>query len=1135
MSSSADVRESLVAALEAELVGPFHPEGHAGPTDEVLPLAPSRWYLTGFLAPHAGRETQDPTADDELGAGPEDEDEEPEAPEGEPKVPRHFPASMGMSVLLPPAESSANVDTLEVTVRFSEYVLEEREVEGKKRKAKVWRRMPRQEKSLTLKVERKAIEDGVMVPDTPGVVVKGKLEAAEAKEHRLPTGTRALSLFVVNERTVEGKPPFDAQFLFQVELELHYAPGFVARPNRQGEKADDWDDRVADLQFRGRFEHAVGHGVSVIVPPQDGDRVTRVKTTWLPTHEVRRVVTHEEEGIETAMEKLAALSDGAAAKAMLAPIVDRYEAWLATQATIAVDSKERRETRDTLVQKAREAKARIAAGLDLLADDPQVFEAFRRMNDAMARSALQRSAKWYSETKRPKWRLFQLAFVLLNLVGVANDEHADRKNVELIFFPTGGGKTEAYLGVIAFTLLLRRLRGQTRPDQGLGVAVLLRYTLRLLTLDQLGRAATLICALELQRQAAPEVLGDARFAVGLWVGRSATANTLEQVKKAILEYKNSASKNAPSPFPLPNCPWCDTPLTRDSLTLVPSPARPEGVVVGCADFQCAFSARKNRDGLPVLFVDEQIYVELPSFVVATVDKFAMMPWRGETGMLFGRATHREGSRFYGPMDSKPRAARPLPEGLRPPELIVQDELHLISGPLGTMVGLYETAIEHLCARTTSSGERIVPKVIASTATVRRAREQIRALFGRQDMALFPPPGVNDSESFFAKVDPTSPGRLYVGVAAQGRSMKGILLRTYVDLLCAAEKAHAPEPRTSDDAQKARRDAADPYMTVAGYFNSLRELGGMRRLVEDDVRVRCEKIEDKRPVDHEGPHPTLKKRKIQAEPVELTSRESTAKIKDAKDRLGKPHDDKEHVDVLLASNMISVGVDIDRLGLTVVAGQPKTTSEYIQASSRVGRQHPGLVVTCFNIVKPRDRSHYERFVAYHASFYRFVEATSLTPFSGPALERGLAGTLVGMTRLGDTEMTPAGAAVRITPNRALAELAVEALAERAGRQNGLSAAEQTKLVDQVRTRGRALLDSWETIAKIAIQDTGNPKRSYSRFDKDKSAGKALLTLVTDEERDELTSDEKRFVAPTSMRDVEESVHLWIERRALGGKG
>lgn len=1143
MSSSADVRESLVAALEAELVGPFHPEGHAGPTDEVLPLAPSRWYLTGFLAPHGGRETQDPTADDELGAGPEDEDEEPEAPEGEPKVPRHFPASMGMSVLLPPSESSAKVDTLDVTVRFSEYVLEEREVEGKKRKAKVWRRMPRQEKSLTLKVERKAIEDGVMVPDTPGVIVKGKLEVAEAPG--LPKGTRALSLFVVNERAIEGKPPFDGQFLFQVELELHYAPGFVARPNRQGEDANDWDDRVADLQFRGRFEHAVGHGVSVLVPPQDGPRVTRVKTTWLPRHEVRRVVTHEEEGIETAMEKLAALSDGAAAKAMLAPIVDRYEAWLATQATIVVDSDKRRDTRDTLVQKAREAKARIAAGLDLLASDPQVFEAFRRMNEAMARSALQRSAKWYSETKRPKWRLFQLAFVLLNLVGVAKDEHEDRKNVELIFFPTGGGKTEAYLGVIAFTLLLRRLRGQTRADQGLGVAVLLRYTLRLLTLDQLGRAATLICALELQRQAAPEVLGDARFAVGLWVGRSATANTLEQVKKAILEYKNSASKNAPSPFPLPNCPWCDTPLTRDSLTLgaggssgargQPSSPQPEGVVVGCADFQCAFSARKNREGLPVLFVDEQIYRELPSFVVATVDKFAMMPWRGETGMLFGRATHRHEHRFYGPMDSKPRAARPLPDGLRPPELIVQDELHLISGPLGTMVGLYETAIEHLCARETESGERIVPKVIASTATVRRAREQIRALFGRQGMSLFPPPGVNDSESFFAKVDPTSPGRLYVGVAAQGRSMKGILLRTYVDLLCAAEKAHAPEPRTSDEAKKARRDAADPYMTVAGYFNSLRELGGMRRLVEDDVRVRCEKIEDKRPVDHEGPHPTLKKRKIQAEPVELTSRESTAKIKDAKDRLGKPHDDKEHVDVLLASNMISVGVDIDRLGLMVVAGQPKTTSEYIQASSRVGRQHPGLVVTCFNIVKPRDRSHYERFVAYHASFYRFVEATSLTPFSGPALERGLAGTLVGMTRLGETGMTPAGAAVLITPNRGLAELAVEALAERAGRQNGLSAAEQTKLVDQVRARGRALLDSWETIAKIAIHDTGNPERSYSRFDKDKSAGKPLLTLVTDEERDELTSDEKRFVAPTSMRDVEESVHLWIERRALGGKG
>jgi hypothetical protein len=609
-------------------------------------------------------------------------------------------------------------------------------------------------------------------------------------------------------------------------------------------------------------------------------------------------------------------------------------------------------------------------------------------------------------------------------------------------------------------------------------------------------------------------------------GTSATANTLDQVKKLIIEYRNSAQKNAPSPFPLTNCPWCQEVLGRDSLTLAPSAAKAERVVVGCTNFECDFSPRKNNEGLPVVFVDEQVYRELPCFVVATVDKFAMLPWRGETGMLFGRARFRDGGRFFGPMDTAPEGRDAAPGRARPPELIVQDELHLISGPLGTMVGLYETAIEHLSTRTLAGGKQVHPKVIASTATVRRAREQIKALFGRRDMALFPPPGVDDSETWFATVDKESPGRLYVGVAAQGRSMKGILLRTYTDLLAAAEKRY--------DRNGKPEQPADAYMTVAGYFNSLRELGGMRRLVEDDVRGRAAKVEEKVPFDHTGPHPTQRARKIDLEPVELTSRESTGRIKEAKDRLSKPHADKEHVDVLLASNMISVGVDIDRLGLMVVAGQPKTTAEYIQASSRVGRQHPGLVVTCFNVRKPRDRSHYERFAAYHESFYRYVEATSLTPFSGPALERGLAGTLVAMTRLYDDDMTRPEAAMLIGTHRKLADLAVEVLAARAGRSsNGLSGKDHDRLVENLRARGQSFLDSWEIVVRES-RDKSAAKRSYSAFDRDKAAGKALLFMVTDEDKPPPNTDEARFAAGTSMRDVEESVHWWIERRTLGGR-
>ncbi len=1118
--SSSENRVALVAALESDLVGPFYPSDRAGPEDEVLPIPPSRWYLTGFLAPQSDPETYDPTSEEELGAGPDEDEEISAGEEPEPKQRHRFQSSMGVSVLLPPSGESK--ETIRISLGFAEYVPEPREVEGRKRPKTVWRRTPRERKTVELDVDPKVIGEGKMVPDTPGIWVMGKLETAEAPG--LEPGTRALSLFVVNRRNVGGKPPFDEHYLFQVTMEVEYAPGFVARPNRQGEQARDWDDKVADLQFRDRFEYAVGHGVSVDV--SDGqDPVTLVRTVWIPRYEVRRVVTHSERGIETGMEVLADLETGEAAREVLSPLPKAYAEWLGKQREIRVDSKEREQTRDQLIVNARRAQERIERGIERLATDPEVLEAFRMMNRAMAASALQRSPKLYADGDRPEWRLFQLAFVLLNIVGISDEHDDDRDNVELIFFPTGGGKTEAYLGVIAFTLILRRLRGQGRDDKGLGVAVLLRYTLRLLTLDQLGRAATLMCALEMMRREDPKRLGEQRFAVGLWVGRTATANTLDQVKKLIIEYKNTASKTAPSPFPLTNCPWCNAPLGRDSLTLFPSTAKAEGVVVGCTDFRCEFSARKNRDGLPVLFVDEQIYRELPSFLVATVDKFAMLPWRGETGMLFGRATYRDGQRFFGPMDAKPKGGTALSEGLRPPELIVQDELHLISGPLGTMVGLYETAIEYLSTRQTAGGKTVRPKVIASTATVRRAREQIRSLFGRQSMALFPPPGVNDSETWFAKVDKEQPGRLYVGVAAQGRSMKGILLRTYVSLLSAGYKQY--------DAKGPPDQPADPYMTVAGYFNSLRELGGMRRLVEDDVRVRCALVEEKVPVAHEGPHPTFKARKVQVEPVELTSRESTGRIKEAKDRLNKPYADKDHVDVLLASNMISVGVDIDRLGLMVVAGQPKTTSEYIQASSRVGRRHPGLVVTCFNVRKPRDRSHYERFAAYHSCFYRYVEATSLTPFSGPALERGLAGTLVAMSRLASAEMTPADGAMKIEANRELAELAVKILAERAGTHTRMTGKDHDRLVENLRDRGQALLDAWETIIKKA-RDEGAARRSYSRFDKDKAAGKPLLFMVVDEEQPEPNTDEARFVAPTSMRDVEPTVHLWIERRSLGGR-
>jgi len=1115
-----DLRRPLVAALAADLVGPYEP-------GEVLRLPPSRWYLTGFLVPKTVRNSddRDPTDDDEMGAGNDETEEETQgSAEPEPKQKNRLPASMGMSVLLP--KGTAN-ETVTATLTFAEYVFEEREVAGEKRKLRTWKRVPRGPVHVEVPLDPKKVAAGVRLIGFPGLCVKGKLAQAEA--HGLPPGTRALSLFLVNERKTEGveKGKQDEQFVFQAELALRYERGFLARPNQRDEQSSEWDERVADLQFRDRCEYAVGHGVS-IVPPEGGGTVTTVRTTWIPTSEVRRVVTYEDVPAAVAMDELAELADAAAVHAALDPIEDAYGAWIATQRKIPLGHP-RAETRDELLDTAERARGRIRAGIELLATDAQVRDVFRLANRAMAWQARQRSPKDYQNGKRPRWRLFQLAFMLLNLrsIACADSEDpkdvAERDTVELIFFPTGGGKTEAYLGVIAFTLLLRRMCGIKQPAQGLGVAVLLRYTLRLLTLDQLGRAATLVCALEMIRREQPVRLGDVRFAVGLWVGRSATANTMTEVSEKLTEYKTSSAKNPSSPFPLTHCPWCRAPLGPDSFVLKPTKKTPTEVVAGCLDPACDFNPNHNPEGLPVLFVDEQIYRELPAFLIATVDKLAMLPWRGEAGMLFGRAIARQGRTFVGPLDDRPVGAERLPDGLLPPELIVQDELHLISGPLGTIVGLYETAVEALCTRTI--GKRVVrPKILASTATVRRARDQIKALMGRDATALFPPPGPDDSETFFATVDRTGPGRLYVGVAAPGRAMKAICLRTYVALLCAAQRQY----------DLGDKDAADGYMTLAGYFNSLRELGGMRRLVEDDVRLRCAQAEERRPLDTPAPHRFLASRTLQKEPVELTSRERTARIAESKARLLKPHADKEHVDVLLASNMISVGVDIDRLGMMVVAGQPKTTAEYIQASSRVGRQTrwPGVVVTCFNVHKPRDRSHYEQFCAYHESFYRYVEVTSLTPFSGPALDRGMVGTLVAMARQLHVEMTAPRSAMEVEKHRALVEVAVDAIARRGGVQPGVDGAAHDRLVDALKKRGRNVVDAWISIVTEARKEAG--ARSYSPYDRARDAGKPILFTPLDEHRPPAGTDEAKFAAPTSMRDVEPSVHLWLERRSLGAK-
>ena len=1182
LTESAEVREEIVQALRLDLVGPWaeHPLA-----DERLPgwVRPSNWYLTGFLVPRGAPAGQrgDADVDDEpevaekAGLGDDSTEDRRAAKKG------FFPSSMGLSFLV-----GEGVETLEVVVRWGDYRRVEAEVDSAGRghgeeagEARVrrerreeaavgsgeesggdvqgdgqagtdaadsdgsharswWQRTPRTE---TVRVILPATAGGPRrqpVPNSGELALHAVARPVDVASFagRIAPGTRSVSLFLVNDRTAAPDRERDETFAFQAEIEVRSATPFVPRPDPRDVSGDDWDERVADLHYAHTPEYAAGHGVSADWELVDGAcRVLR--TTWTPAAEVEKTETFDPPGAMLDMQALGALAGGSAVEAALMPLVSGYRSWIEDRhAGLGGLAGERREAAEELLRLAGIAADRMEHGIRVLMDDAGTLDAFRTANRAVAAALARRLARegatGTSPPPTPRWRAFQLAFILLNLPGIADPADPEREIVDLLFFPTGGGKTEAYLGLAAFTMVLRRLRNPGDRDgtggrAGAGVSVIMRYTLRLLTLDQLGRAAGLVCALELERRGdVAGRLGVWPFEIGLWVGKAGTPNRLgvrgdgrsDSARAKVSQYKNNPH-GKPSPVPLEGCPWCGEDFTPDSFALLPDSDRPTDLRIACASWQCEFS---GDHPLPIVAVDEPLYRRLPAFLIATVDKFASLPWVGESGALLGAADRYDDAGFYGAAEPRrgKRLARPLP----PPDLVIQDELHLISGPLGTMAGLYETVIEALCGRKIDA-QQVKPKIVASTATVRHAREQIQALFARPVTQVFPPSGPERRDSFFARAVPASEkhARRYFGVAAQGRNPKEAMRRVLLALMGAAE-------RTWRDAGGARNrdNPADPYMTVLGYFNSLRELGGARRILEEEVQNTLKRYGDrKRLGEAEG---LFRDRSSFSDVVELTSRVDTAKVAEARRRLGYTfHDRKQRVDCAIATNMISVGLDIQRLGLMLVYGQPKTHSEYIQATSRVGRddRRPGLVVTLYNVHKPRDRSHYERFRHYHETFYRSVEVSSVTPFAARALDRGFAGALVALARHARPAMTPPAGVEGIEAERATLErLLLGAFGDRIDLQPFDDDAERAEGQRSVRNRIGDLLDSWRAVYDDYRAD-GVPMQ-YQRYEA--PTRQPLLREMLDTDFESL--HHRKFRTNRSLRDVEPQVNLFL--RDLSGR-
>ncbi|MCY4234372.1 MAG: helicase-related protein [Bacteroidetes bacterium] len=1102
---SASVRDYLIHTLKLDLIGPdSEDKDHQY---ECVRYAPSKWYMTGFIVP-SGAPTEQRAQDTEEEL---DEPSEPDHGSDDANVPERgsgrrlfYPSSMGMSVLVDPDAPKLNIHLTwgdYAPVSASEFPNQKQRTS---RRNLSWRRTPHSaEVSIDLESSSIGQQIPMDVPQSKGLKIVYLVRESSMPQPEGNRKIRAVSLFVVNNRQpTEQDELQDTAFAFQVTMTVTSDQSFIPRFDPSGYENNDWDERIADLHYQDVAEYAVGHNVSVH-PFITDNQCFKVHTEWMPSAMVDRVDPASIQQVEFGMEALGNLQSSDRAKEALNSLVSQYREWIESQRVQSTNLSGRRgEVAVELVNRALKASDRIQAGINLL-NDPLVMEAFGIANRAMATAARRRMAIESNTTPEdiepPKWRPFQLAYILMNLRGVVDPTHHDREIVDLLFFPTGGGKTEAYLGLAAFTMILRRLR-YPKESEYRGLSVLMRYTLRLLTLDQLGRAAALICALELEREKIPDRFGAWPFEIALWVGRAATPNHMGRkgdsaqhtARAKTLKYKQNSSKNSP-PIPLDQCPWCGTKFTKYSFHLYPNYDDPTDLHVSCVNRQCDFSGKRH---LPIIAVDKPVYNRLPALMIATVDKFAAMPWNGET------------ARFFRGMD---------PINPRPPDLIIQDELHLISGPLGTMVGLYETAIDHL-TQCKIGGKDVKPKIIASTATVRHAREQIRALFARSTTQVFPPPGIDRRDSFFAiqKTSNEANPRVYLGIAAQGRGPKVIFLRSMITLMAAAQFAWENSSKNNGF------HPADPYMTVLAYFNALRELGSARRITEDEIRSRLLKYTDRTRVDESGG--LFLNRAIGIDPVELTSRVDTVTVAEAKRRLALDFGQRDHVDVALATNMISVGLDITRLGLMVVSGQPKSTSEYIQATSRVGRSkdRPGLVITLLNVHRPRDRSHYEHFSSWHESFYRGVEATSVTPFSPRALDRGLAAVSVALARLGIPELTANRHASQVEE---FGDQTSEFASLIGNRARSHSESPSDQVTESIRKQAQNLMDDWAGLANEAGER--GVKFGYACGGIDKDVNTPLLREMIGASLRDLSEKQLRFRTPRSMRDVEPGVLLAIK--------
>ena len=942
-------REKLVNWLRQQLIGP------AG--EGELAVSPLVRYPTGVLYPiEPGESGIDPASPD-LAQIPdstqlEDQEEETletDAAEGEslaqPARRRRFvpPSSVGFSFCV-----RGDV-RLSITASATTYGATDDRDEFSQFQATRYERTPLDEQTL---IWSKSDPSNQRIwEDRAGIDVR-------ARPHR---NGYMLTVTLVNRGEIANVASRQRQVervrksLFEAQIECAVDAGQLVVYPRVDPSLLTEEEQELELQYGERRIYAVGHGAAVGWDvPTEG--VPRIRSEFIPCVQVP-ITTNARSSDDV-------LEFGRLAEAIrpdeLQEFVDGYGDWIAQRQCDAAryESIAKRAPAGRICGRMKQALERMNGSVRLLREDPLAAMSFRLANRAMREQMRRIDHVQGKETEEePRWRPFQLAFLLTVMESAIREENPFRDVLDLIWFPTGGGKTEAYLGLVAFLIVWRRLK---YPATGGGTSAFMRYTLRLLTRQQFERAARMVCALELIRRDDPERLGDEPISVGMWVGSSVSPNRFDEAMQRAQEIA-SGSVMARHSLVLDSCPWCGThldPVCGYRATL-------DDFYFHCVNTKCDFG--RNPRPLPCNVVDEALYKNPPSLLIATIDKFARVAWEERSGAFFGGATRR----------------------CRPPELVIQDELHLVTGPLGSVAGLYEAGFDTLLMQ-----RGVRPKYIASTATIRMAKEQVRRLYAR-DLAVFPPPGLTCDDSYFSHTDRSRPGRFYIGYLAPLLDQQHCLAPLAAALLA------APLTLFNEDAD--REALVDAWWTQVLFHGSLRGVGNSHNALLTDVRDFGRRLLDEFQAEQrsggdesqgrsesEGDASRFQNLRIE----QLTSMQTAEKNSETFHRLTRSVGDADYLDAVLATNMVSVGLDVARLALMVVNGQPLTSAEYIQATSRVGRAEvPGLIVANYYRHQARSLSHYESFHSYHESFYRFVEPSSVTPYTYQVRTRALHAALV----------------------------------------------------------------------------------------------------------------------------------------------